>query len=458
MRSAPPLSWTNIISYGLGDIANNFVFAMGALFLLNYYTDVVGISAAAAGTMLASIRIYNAVTDVVAGHFVDQTSTRWGCCRPFLLFGGPPLLLLSVMVFSVPADWNASWKLAYAYASYGLLVTAYSFVNIPYGSLAALMTQVPYARARLSASRTLMAVCTSTFLLMVLGPILSSVHGMTLQTDLTLFTLILAVVGGVMYFLCFKNTRENIEHKIERPKFKESINTLLVNRPLQILCVSTVCSLIGAFSMNASAVYFAQYVLGDTKQFFFIMGIATLIGALIAAPLAPLLTRNMGKKNTLLLGLAVTVLGYLVLFFAPVFSKVWIFSSLGIATMGNMLCGTIIWALAADTVEYGEWCTGVRIEGLTYSFFSFSRKCGQAIGGSVPAFLLAASGYVPNLAIQNETTRLGIVQAMAIVPAIAFAVAFVSILFYPLTDLRFSELVREIEDRRASVRCPIPDD
>ena len=160
MSAVKPLTWTNIIGYGLGDVANNFAFAMGALFLLNYYTDVAGIGAAAAGTMLAVVRIYDAVMDVVAGRVIDRTKTRWGRFRPFLLWGAIPLVLMSVAVFSVPAGWGRTEKLIYAYVTYALLGTAYSFVNIPFGSLATVMTQEPRERARLGASRTIMASCT----------------------------------------------------------------------------------------------------------------------------------------------------------------------------------------------------------------------------------------------------------------------------------------------------------
>jgi glucuronide carrier protein len=450
MRATPPLSWSNVIGYGLGDMANNFVFAMGALFLLNYYTDVVGITAAAAGTLLASVRIYNALTDVVAGRVVDRTSTRWGHCRPFLLWGGLPLLLLSVAVFSVPAGWEAGGKLAYAYVSYGLLVTAYSFVNIPYGSLAAAMTQATRERACLGASRTLMAVFTGSFLAMVLGPLVVNDEGALQQDNLTRFTLLLAMVGGVLYFLCFKYSREIVERKSEVPKLRDSMNTLLTNRPLLILCASMLCILIGTVSKSASSIYFARYVLGDARQFFIIVGVTTLLGTLLAVPLVPLLVSRAGKKAVFLLGLIVSSAGYLALFFAPITSNAWIFCSLAVAGFGNMTAGAVGWALVADTVEYGEWRTGVRIEGLSYSFFSFSRKCGQALGGSVPAILLTTSGYIPNLAEQSDSARLGIQQAMALVPAVAFALGFVLMLFYPLTDRRFADLLREIEKRRAA--------
>ena len=448
MNEVRPLTWTNVIGFGLGDVANNFAFAMGALFLLNYYTDVAGISAAAAGTMLASVRIYDAVMDIVAGRVIDRTSTRWGRFRPFLLWGSLPLMLLSVAVFSVPAGWDATDKLIYAYITYALLGTAYSFVNIPYGSLATVMTQQPRERARLGASRTIMAALTFSFLALVLGPVVRSVSGAELQTLLTQFTLILAGIGLVLYFLCFRSTREVVERDVERPALKDSIGTLFSNTPLLILCLIALCVLIGYFSMSASAMYFARYVLGDAKQFVSIIVITSLFGTLLSAPLVPMMVGRIGKKATFLFGLSMGALGFLSLFFAPATSKIWIFCSLSVAAVGVMIPMTVMWALEADTVEYGEWKTGIRIEGLTYSFFSFTRKCGQALGGSIPAFLLAASDYIPNAPAQSEAALRSIQQGIALVPAIAFVIAFILMLFYPLTDQRHAELVQEIKDRR----------
>ena len=448
MNEVRPLTWRNVIGFGLGDVANNFAFAMGALFLLNYYTDVAGISAAAAGTMLAAVRIYDAVMDIVAGRVIDRTSTRWGRFRPFLLWGSLPLMLLSVAVFSVPASWDATDKLIYAYVTYALLGTAYSFVNIPYGSLATVMTQQPRERAMLGASRTIMAALTFSFLALVLGPVVRSVSGAELQTRLTQFTLILAVMGLGFYFFCFRSTREVVERDVERPALKESVGTLFSNQPLLILCLIALCVLIGYFSMSASAMYFARYVLGDPKQFVSIIVITSLFGTLVSAPLVPMMVGRIGKKKTFLFGLSMGVLGFLSLYFAPASSKIWIFFSLSVAAVGVMIPMTVMWALEADTVEYGEWKTGIRIEGLTYSFFSFTRKCGQALGGSIPAFLLAASGYIPNSAEQSDGALLSIQQGIALVPAIAFMLAFILMLFYPLTDQRHAELVQEIKDRR----------
>lgn len=453
MIQARPLAWSSIIGFGLGDAANNFAFAMGALFLLNYYTDVVGIPAAAAGTMLMLVRIYDALMDLVAGRVVDGTKTRWGRFRPFLLWGSAPLMLLNIAVFSVPADWGDTEKLIYAYVSYALLGTAYSFVNIPYGALATAMTQAPRDRARLGVSRALMATFTFSFLALVLGPVVRSAQGEALQNMLTQFTSLLAVLGVVLYFLCFKNTREVVERDITHPKLKASMATLLSNRPLLMLCLGALCVLIGNFSAIATAMFFARYVLGDPAQFAFIIGTMSLLGTVVAAPLVPTLVGRFGKKGTFLVGLGMAALGFIMFYVAPLTCRNWIFSALGVASVGIMLAMTVMWALEADTVEYGEWRTGVRIEGLTYSLFSFTRKCGQALGGSVPAFLLATSDYVPNAAVQSAGTIRVIMQGMALIPAIAFVIAFVLMLFYPLTDVRFAQLLQEIKARReAAIR------
>lgn len=162
------LSWRTIVGYSLGDVANNFAFAMGALFLLSYYTDVAGVGAAAAGTMLLLVRVFDAFADVFAGRVVDSVNTRWGKFRPFLLFGTAPLMIFSVLVFWVPTDWSHSSKVVYAYLTYMGLGLCYSLVNIPYGSLATAMTQQPQSRARLGAARGIAASLTFVCLLFLL--------------------------------------------------------------------------------------------------------------------------------------------------------------------------------------------------------------------------------------------------------------------------------------------------
>jgi glucuronide carrier protein len=441
------LSWSSIIGYGLGDVANNFAFAMGALFLLNYYTDIAGIPAAAAGTMLLAIRVFDAFADIAAGRVVDRTNSRWGRFRPYLLWSSIPLMGMSVLVFSVPAGWGPGAKLLYAYLTYAGLGLAYSFINIPYGSLATVMTQDAGDRSRLGASRTLLASATFAFLALVLGPRIRAAHD--LQSVFTHTTAALAVAGLGLYLLCFRATAETVHRRSPRTPLAESLRTLARNTPLLLLCATSLCMLVAVFSMNASSLFFARYVLGDAGLFIPIVIINVLLGTLVAAPLVPFLVGRLGKKATFIAGAALAAAGYLVLFAATPAPAFLLLPILAIAAIGAMVCMTVIWALEADTVEYGEWATGLRVEGLTYAFFSFTRKCGQALGGSVPAYLLAASGYVPNLAAQSADARWGITAAMCLVPAGGFALAALLMALYPLTETRFAALLHDIRAKAA---------
>ena len=160
----------SVIGYGAGDFANNLAFSLSTTFLLLYYTDVVGLPAAAIGTMFLIVRLWDAFADLFAGRMVDRTMTRWGKFRPFILFGSIPLLVMSVLTFSVPQGWDGGAQLMYAYLTYAVLGLIYSMVNVPYGSLATAMTQVSRERAKLAVARGLGAGLGGLLLTFIIAP------------------------------------------------------------------------------------------------------------------------------------------------------------------------------------------------------------------------------------------------------------------------------------------------
>ncbi|EHL4766489.1 glucuronide transporter [Escherichia coli] len=415
------LSWRTIVGYSLGDVANNFAFAMGALFLLSYYTDVAGVGAAAAGTMLLLVRVFDAFADVFAGRVVDSVNTRWGKFRPFLLFGTAPLMIFSVLVFWVPTDWSHSSKVVYAYLTYMGLGLCYSLVNIPYGSLATAMTQQPQSRARLGAARGIAASLTFVCLAFLIGPSIKNSSPEEMVSVYHFWTIV--------------------------PSLKISLQTLKRNRPLFMLCIGALCVLISTFAVSASSLFYVRYVLNDTGLFTVLVLVQNLVGTVASAPLVPGMVARIGKKNTFLIGALLGTCGYLLFFWVSVWSLPVALVALAIASIGQGVTMTVMWALEADTVEYGEYLTGVRIEGLTYSLFSFTRKCGQAIGGSIPAFILGLSGYIANQ-VQTPEVIMGIRTSIALVPCGFMLLAFVIIWFYPLTDKKFKEIVVEIDNRK----------
>lgn len=438
-----------IAGYGLGDAANNLSFGLGLMFLLHYYTDVAGLSAAAAGSILIGVRIYDAVMDFVAGRIVDrqQREARSGRLRPFLLWGGLPLLLLNLAVFSVPAGWSMQGKLIWATLSYALAGTAYAFVSIPYGSLASVMTQHPRERARLSAARTLAASLTLIVLAQLIAPAVQTLHGEALQDWLTRTLRWLGLCGGLLYLACFMSVREIVERPVATTDWRLSLITLRGNRPLHLLCAAALCLLAGSASVSASALYFARYVLGDASLFLSLMLGNTLFALLLAVPLAPALVTRFGKTRCFQAGSLVAALAHLALGFMPASQSTLIHALFGLASAGVMLASIVMWAMEADTVEYGEWRTGLRLEGANYACFSLTRKCGLALGGALPAFLLAAAGYLPNLP-QSEAGLNAIRMSVGFWPALAFALSGLILAFHPLSDSRFLALIAELGARR----------
>ncbi|WP_082100459.1 glucuronide transporter [Demequina maris] len=431
--------------YAAGDMANNLAFTTATMFLLVYYTDVAGISAAAAGTLFLVARIFDAFTDVWAGRVVDKTYTRrWGKFRPFILFGAFPLLALTFATFHVPQI-GESGMLLYAYVTYIALGLAYTFVNIPYGSLAAAMTQVPAERAKLASARTIGAAVTGGFLGIFVAPMLTADRD--LQQVFTNVTLLFVVVGCALYFFTFMTAKERVERDVEHVSMRQSLANLKGNKPLLMLCVSTLLLLTGMITSSTASIYFLRDVFQSLHLYPVVAG-SQLVLMLVVAPFVPKVVRRFGKRSAYIAGGVIGATGSTIAFLAP---TVWIALAGNILGMfGILFVSIVIWALEADTVEYGEWKTGVRTEGTTYAIFSFTRKAGQALGGALGAYALAVGGYVAGAEVQSTAAEWGIRAAAGLIPALLTLAAALVMLAYPLTDDLHARIVAEIKDRRAA--------
>ena len=442
--------------YASGDAANNLAFSMSSLFLLLYYTDVVGLSAAAVGTMFLVVRFWDAVTDLFAGRMVDKASSRWGKFRPFILFGALPLLLLSMATFTVPSSLHGTGGgLVYAYITYAMLGLLYSLVNIPYGSLAAAMTQVPTERAKLATWRVYGSNLTILMLAFVVAPQIKGSDD--LQRSLTITTGAFVVVGAVLYLITFFTAREQVQRDVPSVSLRQSISTLKTNKPLIMLCVSSLMFLTGMIAVGTVGAFYARDVLGDANLFIYMTLVQT-VGTFVVALFIPRIVRTIGKKSGYLsLGVVAIVAGAGIAL-APASTPVialFFFFLLGVGIGG---VNTLMWALEADTVEYGEWKTGVRTEGTTYALFSFTRKMGQALGGAAAAFTIGLGGYVAGKGVvQTDSAKMAIKAAAGFVPAGFIVLALVIMFFYPLTEKVFRDVVAEVTARRAARMAEVHD-
>jgi glucuronide carrier protein len=441
------------LGYAAGEVANNLTFQMVSAFVLIYYTDVAGISAAAAGTLLLIARAWGGFSDLLAGRSVDATSTRWGKFRPYLLFGPVPLFALLVAVFSIPGGLGDGGKLAWAFVSYALFSLAYSFVNIPYGSLAAAMTQEPDARAKLSSSR---AVSASVTILLIAVAVSPQIEGSDdLQRSLTITTLIFAALGLSLYLWCFATSRETVQRDIQPVGVRATVHMVARNRPLVLLCASSLLFLTGMFSLSTVAVYYARDVLGNTNLYV-VMTLVQTVAMVVAAAFVPKLVAAVGKKRAYVLAGAVAAVSAVAFALAPGSVPAIGIGCYGVLGLGLGAINALIFALQADTVEYGEWRSGVRAEGASYSVLSFMRKAGQGIGGAAAAYTIGLGGYVSGAATQSDAAVISIRVAAGIVPAVAVAGATAVMLTYPLTERAFRTIVAELAERRAGRGTPLP--
>jgi glucuronide carrier protein len=452
-EAAPKLRPSQYLGFAAGEVANNLTFQMVAVFLLIYYTDVAGISASTAGTLLLIVRVWGGFTDLLAGRRVDETATRWGRFRPYLLFGSVPLLVLLVATFSIPGRFGGHGTLVWAFVSYALFSLAYSFVNIPYGSLAAAMTQQPDERAKLASARAVAASLTILLIAVVVAP---QIQGSgDLQLSLTVITAIFAAVGFLLYLWCFATSREAVRSAAKKISARETVAMIQHNRPLVLLCAATLLFLTGMFSLSAVAVFYARDVLGNADLYIAMTAVQTL-AMVAAAALVPATVARVGKKRAYVLAGAIAAVAAVGFALAPGSVPALGIACYGVLGVGFGAINALIFALQADTVEYGEWRSGVRAEGASYAVLSFTRKAGQGIGGAAAAYTIGIGGYVSGAADQTDAAVTSIKIAAGIVPAVAVAAATAVMLVYPLTEQAFRTVVGELAERRAARAASAP--
>ena len=415
-------------------------------FLLIYYTDVAGISAATAGTLFLVVRVWGGITDLVAGRRVDDTSTRWGRFRPYLLFGSLPLLALLVALFSIPGGLSDSGRIAWALVTYALFQLSYSFVNIPYGSLAAAMTQAPDERAKLSAGRVVSASLTILLIAFVVSPQISGSND--LQRSLTLTTVVFALVGFALYLWCFATAKEAVRPQQQKLSVGETFAMMRQNRPLMILCASSLLFLTGMFSLQTVGVYYARDVLGNADLYIALTIVQT-VGMILAAAVIPKVVGALGKRRGYIVAGVIAGVGGVAVAVAPGSVPAIGIASFGVLGFAMGLLNTLVFALQPDTVDYGEWKSGARAEGASYSLLSFTRKAGQGVGGGVAAYTIGLGGYVSGAASQSDGALTAIRLAAGGIPALVILGAAAVMIAYPLTEERLRDMVGEVAERRA---------
>ncbi len=454
--TAQPLSFKEKLGYGLGDTASNFFFQTFNIFLLYYYTDVYGLNPAAVGTMFLVTKVIDALTDPMMGIIADRTETRWGKFRPYILWAAIPYGLLGYAMFANP-DLSDTGKLVYAYATYTLMMLAYTVINVPYGALMGVISPSSDERLKVATYRFICAFSAAWLIGTFVTPLKSILGGGDEAEGFRLTMMIFSVISIALFWITFASTRERVKPPPVESSLKEDLRAVAANLPWIAMLFSGVFTLAQVAVRAGGQIYFLKYYVGDDGTPLFLIFDKTAVfmslgtfAFIAGVGTTRFLNRHFDKRTLLiivnLLGAALAV----PFFFIPP-DQYWLLVAFG--CFSSFIAGpapALVFAMYADCADYGEHQTGRRTTGLIYSAGGFAAKFGLAIGAGVSGFLLAGVGFVAN-AEQSETAMLGIRLMYTVYPAVLLVLGTVALFFYRLTDKQVIEIENELAERRHSI-------
>ncbi len=440
------LSIKEKIGYSLGDTASHFVWDMVGFWLLFFYTDIYGISAAAAGTIMLIARFWDMATDPIVGIISDRTKSRWGKFRPYILYTAVPYAVLAILTFTTP-NFGETGKVIYAGATYVLLMTAYTFINLPYSALGAVMTNDSYERAGLNSYRFI-AGFAGQFIVTGLALTLANFFGDGDKAKGFQYTVLLfATLSLVFFYITFRTTKERVLPPEEQKNaLGEDLRNLFKNRAWIILAIVGIVSFIMFAMQNAAIAYYFKYYLGreDNVQLFNVLGTVALI---VALPLSKPLAKRFGNKNVFIGSSLISGIFFMLIYLPGVTNITTIYVFNIIAKMAYAPAVPLLWTMLADAADYGEWKSGRRATGLYFSAAVFAQKAGWGIGAAIAGWILTFSNFMPNVE-QTAEAITGIKLLVSIIPGILYMSCAIFMIFYNIDRKTTDLMKKELEERR----------
>ena len=459
------------IGYGFGDMSSSMFWKLFSYFLPFFYSNVFGLSLADAGVLMLVTRIWDAVSDPMMGIIADRTKTRWGKYRPYLLFFALPFAVCGVLLFTTPENGKTVW----AYVTYILMMTVYTGINVPYGSLLNVMTADSDEKSVLSSYRMFFAYGGSFIALFAWEPLCNmfdksrvAVEGAgglaSISTNPAAWQNAMIVIAScclVLFLLCFLLTREHVRSE-STVSVGQDLKLLLKNKPWWLLIGAALASnLFNTVRGTTTAYFFADYIVKTVEMapqwaflvsagiFLSIGEIANMVGVVLAVPMS----KHLGKKSTYMLSMAALVGLSILFFFLPATTGGY-WAMLAFQLVISVFTGVIsplVWSMYADVADWSELKDGTASTGLIFSSASMAQKFGGAFGGSAVMWMLAAFGYSTVAgAVQTETAILGLRILMSWVPAAVAALSILVVWFYPLTKKKMEGVQAELATRRAA--------
>lgn len=446
-KAEEKLSWKTRLSYGCGDTACNVVYGMISTVLTLFYTDYVGVSPATVGLVMLLSRLFDGGSDVIMGLLVQKTNSKWGKSRPWVLWMSLPYTLAAVLLFTVPHSTNLV-QFLYIFVTYNLCTTVcYTAINVPYGSLSAMMTRSSGERDMLSIVRMgmspfgrILAVTCTLPLVKVFGDDQAAwIKTMTIW----------AVVAMILLLICFKNCEEKVVVKQEATKVQtgKTFKALFGNQYFWACLVLWMMQNVIYTVTGTILPYYCKYVFNNDTLYSSLYLIETLVLVGVTF-LSPALVKKFGKRNMSLIGITFALVGHVTFFLNPS-SFAWTLASCIIRGIGLAPLNSIIFGFLGDAVDFGHWKSGIRQESLVFAAGSVGAKVGGGLTSAIMTGLLSMAGYVSatdGLQAQPQSAIDMIIEIYKFGPAIVWIVIIVVLCFYKL-DKKYPQIMKELNER-----------
>ena len=453
--SERPFGLLDKIGYMFGDFGNDFSFLFASNYLMVFYTKVLGISGFVVGILFMGARIVDAFTDVTMGRIVDHMQpAKDGRFRPWIRRMCIPVAVASTVMYLYFVQGWAYWaKIVYMTVTYLLWSSfCYTAINIPYGSMASVISTDIKNRASLSTYRSVGASLAG-LIVGALVPLIVYETGedgsqIVKPVSFTVTAVVFGILSVVCYVLCYFLCRERVSFEKKETK-KEGVGAMLIglgkNRPLlALVCAALVLLLASMLSQTMNNYLFMDYF--KNAKVLAVVNVVSIAGVFLLAPFISKIAADFGKKEVGALGMLLAGIVYLILFFLRVKSIPVFMAFLFCGTIGVGLFNLIVWAFITDIIDYQEVATGKREDGTVYAVYSFARKVGQALAGGLGGFVLTAIGYVSEAVSQTEIVSERIYTVATLVPGVCYLIVFLIMQFaYPLTR-------KEVEKNTAILR------
>ncbi|MCF3650227.1 MFS transporter [Synoicihabitans lomoniglobus] len=460
------------LAYGCGDFASVLFWQTFMRYLPFFYTDVFGLTAAMLANLLLFSRVLDGVSDPVIGMWADRTESKWGKFRPFILFGCMPFAIFGVLTFTTP-DLGDNGKIIWAFVTYNGLMLLYTLVNIPYTAMLGVMTTNSVERTRLSSIKFIFAFAAGTVISATLLPMVSALggaEGNPQQGWQTAF-IIVGIVAVAFFLITVFGTKERIKPTPDpEATVGKDIKMLLGNNAWVLLLATTLTFILFvAVRSSVSTHYYKYYVFDgntDVANKLSLFGnmlnfdnmvsafntggqLVSMAGVLVTAMIAKNFRKGPLYITFFVLAIIATASFYVVP--ADQIETLFILDLLGSAASAPL--PVLLWAMYADTADYGEWKNGRRTTALVFSASTMGQKVGWAVAGYIAFMMLSGVGFEANT-IPSDDVKHSLVLLMSLAPAALGILSIVIFKFYPLTDQKMAGIEADLDARRAAAGTP----